>query len=309
MVNLLKTPFLAVGALLLAPFLAAAQNASPYQATPGTVNYVEGHATIDGNSIGTGSLRSTVVAQGQTLETGINSKAEMLLIPGVVIRLGDNTAVRMVSPTLVNNQVEVLRGSAMVEADQIAKDNHLVVTDHGTNVVLEKKGLYSFNADQPQVAVFDGEAHVVMADKSYNLGKGRELMLQAGEKARDFNTKQQGELYAWSRMRSEYMAQANGYSAQTILAYDPWWWYGTGWYWNPYFDTWAFVPGAGYFYSPFGFGFFSPGYVGLYGYHGFYPGRGVYGGFRGGYVGAPAIAHGFAGGVGGFHGGFAGGRR
>ena len=141
-----------------------------------------------------------------------------------------------------------------------------------------------------------------------------ELMLQLVVKARDFNIKQQGQLYAWSRLRSQYMAEANGYSAQTIVDYAPGWWYGTGWYWNPYFDTFAFVPGAGYFYSPFGFGFFSLAYVGSYGYHGIYPGygfRGGYAGFRGGYAGfrgAPSVAH-FGGGFGGFHGGFAGGRR
>ncbi len=159
------------------------------------------------------------------------------------------------------------------------------------------------------VAVYDGKADVQVGDRTADVGKGRQLMLQANGnlKTQKFDRNQEGDLYAWSRLRSQYMSEANGYSAQTILAYDPGWWYGTGWYWNPYFNTWAFVPGAGYLYSPFGFGFFAPGYAYYGGYgHGFY-GRGYYPGYRG----APAIAHsgGFAGGFGGggFHGG--GGRR
>ena len=305
MVNLLKPPLLLVGALMVAPFIAAAQQT--YSAQPGTVNYIEGHASIDGRAITAGSSRSTLLAQGQVLETAMGSKAEMLLTPGAVLRLGDNSAVRMNSPALTNTQVDLEHGTAMVEVDQIEHENHLVVNDHGVSVVLEKKGLYSFNADQPLVAVYDGRAVVALGTKSIDVGKGRELMLQPGAKTESFNRNQEGDLYAWSRLRSQYLSEANGYSAQTILAYSPSWWYGTGWYWNPYFDTWAFVPGGGYLYSPFGFGFFSPGYVSYY--HPFYPGyRGVYRGGVG-FRGAPATAH--FGGFGGFHGGggFRGGRR
>ena len=334
MVNLLKTPFLAVGAALLVPLLAVAQTngytgsqaplsgQTPYQAMPGTVSYVEGHASIDGQPIGVGSLRSTRVAQGQTLTTGLDGKAEMLLTPGVVFRLGSNSAARLVSPSLNNTQVELQHGTAMVEVDQIAKENHIVVMDHGSNIVLERKGLYSFNADQPMVAVYDGKASTVLADKTKDVYKGEELMLQAGAKTHSFDRKQEGDLYAWSSLRSQYLAQANGNYLQNVASYGyPWGWYGAGYYWDPYFDSWAFLPGAGYLYSPFGFPFYSPVYFGGFwggGYHGFYgrPGYayGRYGGLHG-FAGAPAArVGGFGGGFhggfgGGFHGGFAGGRR
>lgn len=295
MVNLLKTPVLLTGVLLSTAFLAAAQG-SGRMAQPGTVNYIEGQASIDGRAIAAGSLRSTAVAAGQTLATGVGSKAEMLLTPGVVLRLGDNSAVRMVAPSLTNTRVDLQRGNAMVEVDQILPENHLTVSDHDANIRLEKRGLYSFNADQPLLAVYDGKASAQIGDQSTDVGKGKELMLQpsAKLKTQSFDRNQEGELYAWSRLRSQYLAEANGYSAQTILAYSPGWWYGTGWYWNPYFDTWAFVPGAGYLYSPFGFAFFSPGYAFYGGYRGFYPGHfgGAYSGFRG----APAMAGGFRGG-------------
>ena len=35
-------------------------------------------------------------------------------------------------------------------------------------------------------------------------------------------------------------------------------WYGAGWYWDPWFSAYTFIPGAGIFYSPFGWGFYSP---------------------------------------------------
>jgi hypothetical protein len=38
--------------------------------------------------------------------------------------------------------------------------------------------------------------------------------------------------------------------------------YGPGWYWNSGWNSWAWLPGDGYFYSPFGWGFYSPSYIG-----------------------------------------------
>jgi hypothetical protein len=46
------------------------------------------------------------------------------------------------------------------------------------------------------------------------------------------------------------MYYANGW-------YGPGWW-GPGWYWDPWFSGFTFLPGDGFFYSPFGWGFYSP---------------------------------------------------
>ena len=36
---------------------------------------------------------------------------------------------------------------------------------------------------------------------------------------------------------------------------------GAGWYWNPWFSAYTFLLGDGIFYSPFGWGFYSRGWV------------------------------------------------
>src|ERR1700686_340562 len=110
--------------------------------------------------------------------------------------------------------------------------------------------------------------------------------------------------------------------------------WGGGWYWDPWFSAFSFLPGGGIFYSPFGWGFYSPGLVyrapfyGGHFYHAFNganvrawgPGphyatsrsyaRGVYtgaGAERGAFHSGPATATGGArggfGGGGGVHGG------
>ena len=57
-------------------------------------------------------------------------------------------------------------------------------------------------------------------------------------------------------------------------------WYGTGWYWNPYFSSWAFLPGDGFFASPFGWSFYSPAYYGYYAPYRVYGYSPYYGGAR-----------------------------
>jgi hypothetical protein len=283
MTRLLKTPIRVTGTVVAAVTLAAAQGVV---ARPGTVNYTEGQVTLDGKAIQTKQLGSAELNPGQVLRTG-NGKAEMLLTPGVFLRLGQNSAVEMVLPSLTDTEVRLTQGAALVEVAQVEKENHLIVLDDGMRITLEKKGLYDFNADQPRVAVYDGKAVVQDDDRSVELTKGKELMPQpAGAKLKPekFNTKETDDLYAWSKLRSQYEAQANMASAQTVVVDNPAWWYGTGWYWNPWFSTWAFVPGAGFYYDPFGFGFYSPAYwywnAPAYYY---YPGRTWIG--RGGFAG------------------------
>ena len=304
MVNLLKTSGRVAGTLFAAALLLPAQGRI---ARPGTVNYTEGVVFLNGQAIQERQLGSIEVPAGQTLETQ-DGKAEMLLTPGVFMRLGDHSAVKMVSPAINDTRVQLTRGTAMLEAAQVEKENHLAVMVDGASALIQKNGIYEFNASQPAVAVYDGKVLVRQEDQTRELDKGRQVMLGANNpklKDQKFEVKE-GEnsdpLYSWSKLRSEYMAEANMSLAQTVVVTSPNWWYGTGWYWNPYFSSFAFMPGFGYLDSPFGWGFYSPafwgGYIAPYYHFGRYPilpGRvRAFNGtaFRGGFVGrtGPALA-------------------
>jgi hypothetical protein len=283
---MLKTLGGLTGTLLLTGVAAWAQGSR--MAHPGAVNYTEGQVFADGQA-----LRASQPAQiepGQLLETR-NGKAEMLLTPGVFLRLNNNSQARLDSNSITDTRIELLKGQAMVEAAQVEKDNGIQIIDAGYNTQLDKRGIYEFNADQPMVSVYDGEATVRGGERSVNVKKGHELALLASNtkfKPQGFDAKNTDSLYSWSKLRSEYMAEANMATAQTIVVNNPGWFYGTGWYWNPYYDSWAFVPGAGYWGSPFGFGFgfYSPAYWSYY-----RPWIGGYRGFvRPGFVGSvPAV--------------------
>jgi hypothetical protein len=246
---------------------------------PGTLNYLEGQATIDGKLLSSASIGGEVVGAGQVLNTQ-NGKVEMLLTPGVFLRLGENSEVRMISSGLAEMEVGLDRGQATVEADYWVKDNRLRIDENGARTDILKKGLYLLGAEQPYVQVLEGKAEVSANDQHVSVGKNREASVDPSGKLKtqDFNSKavQEGTLLRWSRLRSEYEAQANFDAARTVIVDNRW--YGPGWYWGPSFGYWSFLPGEGILYSPFGWGFYSPFYV--------YGGPYFYGGYRG-YSGRP----------------------
>src|SRR5579863_8793891 len=132
--------------VLAACVLLAIPAAAASNAIPGTLNYVEGQVTVAGQTVTSHSVGSVQVEPNQVLETG-QGRAELLLTPGVFLRVGDNSAVRLVSPELANTRVEVLRGQAIVEVTELFKDNNLWIAMNGTSTRLDKEGLYAFNAN------------------------------------------------------------------------------------------------------------------------------------------------------------------
>jgi hypothetical protein len=186
----------------------------------------------------------------------------MLLTPGVFFRLGDHSAARMVSPSLTDTRVELLRGKALLEVNMLEKENRLVVRDGAAHVRIAKKGIYAFNADAPRVSVYDGKVEAQVDDRTVDVGKGKRLSLEPAAELKPvkFDRKETDELMDWSKLRSQYLAEANASSVQTVVVNNPSWWTGTGWYWNPWYGTWSFVPATGFYSNPWGFGFYSPRY-------------------------------------------------
>jgi hypothetical protein len=97
----------------------------------------------------------------------------------------------------------------------------------------------------------------------FEVKDGHDLSVNSGGslKSGKFDKKTyEDDLYNWSSLRSEYLAEANSDAAQIYVAGGNSW-SGTGWYWDPWYDAYTFIPGDGFLYDPFGWGFYSPGFV------------------------------------------------
>src|SRR5579885_1450657 len=202
----------ASAAVILSAALAfAAPNVNPNATpVPGTVNYTEGQVSLNGQSL-EGQPAGNVVQPGQTLTTA-NGKAEILLSPGVFLRLGDNSQARMLMNGLADVEVALDRGQATVEADYWPKETRLKIAQGTAVTDILKRGFYVLNAQSPFVQVYKGKASVALNDRMVSAGDGREVMETPSglPKSQDFNKNavDQTALVRWSRLRSQYEAQA-----------------------------------------------------------------------------------------------------
>ncbi len=218
----------------------------------GTINYIEGTAYLQGKLIKQSEVGNAVLKKGKMLTTG-DGRAEVLLTPGVVLRPDNNRAIRLVSPRLLQTQGEVVQGKVAVEVDEVHPENDLEILVGGVRTQMLNTGYYEFDAANPTAMVFKGKAAVNLGDDKYNLIKAHhELALtdHPTAKPKDFNpTAAQDDLYHWSNLRSQYLAEANNELAQEygdMPGFEP------GWFWDPYGYDFTYI-GMGPLWSPFGF--------------------------------------------------------
>ena len=271
---------LSVASLAIGLFLSGSAFAQyVISAHSGVVQSVDGSAYLNDQPVQPKFGQFPDIKENQEFRTE-EGRAEILLTPGVFLRLGENSSIRMASNKLTDTRVEVLRGSVMVECDDVqkndAKDNAIMLLYKDNSMLLVKHGLYRVDADPARFQVYDGEAIVKGNSGQVTLKSGKETALNGVLMAENFDKKAADDLYLWSSQRSSYLAKASASSAMTLRnagggSYSPW-------QFNPMFGMFTFVPYGGIAYSPFGWNFWSPYSV----YNSYYSPLYSYGGYGGG---------------------------
>jgi hypothetical protein len=257
---------------LAAALATSAWAQSVISAHSGVIHYKEGQVEVDGQQVQQDPQKGQFgdLKTGQTLQVK-DGQAEVLLTPGVFLRIAENSSVRMISNKLADTRVEVLSGSVIVEVGELLQDNAITVVAHGADIALIKKGLYRVDIDPSKLRVYDGEAKVSFGSQEPLVAKkGREVLIGETLEAKSFDAKQTDAFYNWCARRDQYVAEANIYAAKTARDMNMGFTgggYGAGsgsgsWMWNQWFGMFTYMPYGGMFYSPFGYGYYSPGLVG-----------------------------------------------
>lgn len=231
---------------------------SVISAHSGMIHYTEGEVLLAGKPVEASATNFPAIPENQELKTG-EGRAEILLTPGVFLRLSEESAVRMISNRLSNARLEILAGSAVVESADLMKENSVTIHLRGSEVEIRRNGIYRFDFDPPQLRVFSGEAGVTTNGEVRVIKEGK-LLAFDGMTIAKFDNKVGDALNRWSRRRAEYIALANISAAKSLSDSGRSWGRG-GWLLNPYFGMYTFIPYSGAYWSPYGYRFWSPGTV------------------------------------------------
>ncbi len=275
---------LASAAVLMAMTAAVGSAQSITSAHSGTLHYFDGSVTIDGAPVESKVGKFSEIRENSVLSTG-QGRAEILLTPGVFLRVGENSSIKMLDNRLLSTRVEFLSGSAIVESD----DPEVSVKDPAVTIVYKdyqiqplKFGLFEITSDPSQMKVYKGQANVTTASEHAVVKDGHLLPFSAALVSEKFDEKQADDLYLWTRDRSASLSAANMSSARSLasngytmgssypgLGFSPQ--FQGGWYLNNALGMYTYMPYGGLLYSPFGYGFYSPGlidsYYSPYGYY------------------------------------------
>ncbi len=252
----IRLPALA-GTLLLLPALGLAQHI--VSARAGLIHYSDGRVLLNEKPIVHKASQFEEVKAGEYLRTE-RGRAEVLLTPGVFVRLGEDTQVQMLSTRLSDVQLRIMKGAAVIEADELTPETSVRVTVGETQVKLERNGLYRFDAtsdEDPRLRVFSGEASVTARSADHRLKAKKEMDLAGDFTIRKFDPEDTDPLDRWSRRRANYLAVANVSASRMVYErgdrYSA-----SRWIWNPYYGMYTFLPVRGVIWSPYGYGFYSP---------------------------------------------------
>jgi hypothetical protein len=266
-----------VNAAILALGAVSASAQPVISAKSGLVAYVEGKVFVGDQLVAPSLTSFPDVKENMVLRTTEEGRAEILLSPGVFLRVGENSSFRMIANRLIDTRLEILTGSAVVEADEMAKDTNVTIVANQASILIAKHGLYRFDMEPARVKVFDGVASVTTGEQTTPVGPGRMLSLDSKTASVEkFNKEDTDALDRWSRRRAGDVATANVSSAKQVHDYgctnyganwanavgvpvnSPCYNPCGGWRYNQWFGLVTYLPCGTNIYSPYGYRYWSP---------------------------------------------------
>jgi hypothetical protein len=260
-------------------------------AKAGFVNRTEGKVHIlradsaDGEK-GRVSL-GTQMRDGDIISTTATAYAEVLLNPGSYLRLNENSEVRALNTDFESVRFELIRGSVIAEIGEADKKTPIeIITPHGA-LTIAKEGLHRIDArgSSTAVSVRQGELYVGTSQdfatkKAEKIKRGKVATLTGGTNIdlAKLDKDAADKFDVWSFNRAQTLTAANVASlrrSRVLTAFSG------GWYYNPFYNCYTFIPFRSRFFSPYGFGFFN-NYYDCYYYNPYSWYGGGYGNYGGG---------------------------
>jgi hypothetical protein len=183
-------------------------------AKSGLINYVEGLVLLSGEPVVRKLGARVAMKEGSELRAE-DGRAEVLLNPGVFLRIGEKSTVRMLSSNLTDTRIEFVAGAAIIGPGRRlnVKENwasSVSIVYQEAIVHLRKNGIYRFDAEPAQLRVYTGEASVARGEAIRIAGAGEMIALVNAGPPEEFDVTAIDALGLWSKRRAAYISTAHG---------------------------------------------------------------------------------------------------
>ncbi len=181
--------------------VALASGQSVISVRAGVVNASEGAVFVAGQPVSAKFGSFPRLREGADLYTQ-DGRAELLLSPDVFLRVGRDSAVRMVSASLDDTQIRVLNGSVIFDSGNARSAGSVTLLAGDSQVKIAGAARLRVDADPPQVRVEKGEARVVRNGAETLVRMDQMLPLAGDSIVRRMIAGNDDELELWSQQRN-----------------------------------------------------------------------------------------------------------
>jgi ferric-dicitrate binding protein FerR (iron transport regulator) len=129
----------------------------------GLIHFFEGTVYLSDQPLESHLGKFPSVPKGGELRTA-DGRAEVLLTPGVFLRLGQKSAIRMISNDLADTQIELRAGSAIVDSAEPNPDTSVTLIYKDWKIHFLQKGVYRIDSDPALLCVRQGQAEVLAGE-------------------------------------------------------------------------------------------------------------------------------------------------
>lgn len=197
------------------PLLGLAQ--SVVSTRSGVVHFFEGTVYVGDQRLEQKFGRFPEIGEGRELRTQ-RGRAEVLLTPGVIFRLDENSTIRLLSNKLSDTRVELLGGSGILESNETTAGTSVKLIYKNWQVRVPKQGVYSIDAEPSRVQVYKGEVQVLAEGQADPvLVRDGEVLPLAAVLVTEKSTATAGDDFkSWAMSRSDAVAADNAIAAEIL---------------------------------------------------------------------------------------------
>lgn len=203
--------------VVLLSVLALASAQSVISTHAGLLYFFEGSVFLGDQQLEQKFGKFPEIGEGRELRTE-QGRAEVLLTPGVFLRVGDNSAIRMVSNKLSDTQVELLSGSAIVEVSEASSGTAVKLIHKNWQVRVPHTGVFRVDSEPPQIHVYKGETEVSAEGKPEKaIAREGEVLPLAAVLVAEPSPNGGGDTFkTWAMGRSQAISADNATAAEIV---------------------------------------------------------------------------------------------